>query len=76
MKDLVENIARALVDQPEEVSVTLIEGQQTTVLELQVAQDDLGKVIGKQGRTARAMRALLGVAGSKENQRYVLEILE
>lgn len=76
MKDLVENIARALVDQPEEVSVTLIEGQQTTVLELQVAQEDLGKVIGKQGRTARAMRTLLGVAGTKGNQRYVLEILE
>jgi predicted RNA-binding protein YlqC (UPF0109 family) len=76
MKDLVENIARSLVDKPEEVSVTLIEGQQTTVLELQVAQEDLGKVIGKQGRTARAMRALLGVAGTKENQRYVLEILE
>jgi len=76
MKELVENIARALVDQPDEVSVTLIEGQQTTVLELQVAQEDLGKVIGKQGRTARAMRTLLGAAGSKENQRYVLEILE
>jgi len=76
MKDLVENIARALVDEPDEVSVTLIEGQQTTVLELQVAQEDLGKVIGKQGRTARAMRTLLGAAGSKENQRYVLEILE
>lgn len=76
MKELVENIARALVDQPDEVSVTLIEGQQTTVLELQVAQEDLGKVIGKQGRTARAMRTLLGAAGSKEKQRYVLEILE
>ncbi len=76
MKELVEKIARSLVDQPEEVSVTLVEGQQTTVLELQVAQDDLGKVIGKQGRTARAMRTLLGAAGTKENKRYVLEILE
>ena len=76
MKELVEKIARSLVDQPEEVSVTLVEGQQTTVLELQVAQDDLGKVIGKQGRTARAMRTLLGAAGTKESKRYVLEILE
>ena len=76
MKELVEKIARSLVDQPEEVAVTLVEGQQTTVLELQVAQEDLRKVIGKQGRTARAMRTLLGVAGTKENQRYVLEILE
>jgi predicted RNA-binding protein YlqC (UPF0109 family) len=76
MKELVEQIARALVDEPDEVVVTLIEGQQTTVLELEVAPDDLGKVIGKQGRTARAMRTLLSTAGLKENKRYVLEILE
>jgi predicted RNA-binding protein YlqC (UPF0109 family) len=65
MKELVEQIARGLVDEPEEVAVTLIEGQQTTVLELEVAPDDLGKVIGKQGRTARAMRTLLSTAGLK-----------
>ena len=76
MKDLVENIARALVDQPEEVSVTLIEGQQTTVLELQVAQEDLGKVIGRQGRTARAIRTILGASGTKQKKHFVLEILE
>jgi uncharacterized protein len=76
MRELVERIARSLVDEPEEVAVTEVEGQQTTVLELQVAPEDLGKVIGKQGRTARAMRTLLGAAGMKQNKRYVLEILE
>jgi len=76
MKELVEEIARALVDRPEEVEVTQVDGEQTTVLELRVAPDDLGKVIGKQGRTARAMRTLVGAAGLKENKRYVLEILE
>lgn len=76
MRELVERIARSLVDEPEEVAVTEVEGQQTTVLELQVAPEDLGKVIGKQGRTARAMRTLLGAAGMKQSKRYVLEILE
>ena len=76
MRELVERIARSLVDEPEEVAVTEVEGQQTTVLELQVAPEDLGKVIGKQGRTARAMRTLLGAAGTKQSKRYVLEILE
>lgn len=76
MKDLVERIARQLVDHPEEVAVTQVDGEQTTVLELRVAEEDLGKVIGKQGRTARAMRTLMACAGLKEGKRYVLEILE
>jgi predicted RNA-binding protein YlqC (UPF0109 family) len=76
MKQLVESIARALVDQPDRVQVTEIAGEQTTVLELRVATEDLGKVIGKQGRTARAMRTLLAAAGMKIRKRFVLEILE
>jgi len=76
MKDLIAYIARALVDRPEEVSVTEIEGEQTSVLELKVAKDDLGKVIGKQGRTARAMRTILSAASTKINKRSVLEIIE
>jgi hypothetical protein len=76
MEDLVGNIARALVDNPDEVQVSVVEGEQTTVVELRVDQQDLGKVIGKQGRTARAIRTLLGAAGTKENKRVLLEILE
>lgn len=76
MRELVEDIAKALVDSPEEVTVTEVEGEQTTVLELRVAQPDLGKVIGKQGRTARAIRTILGAAGMKLRKRFVLEILE
>ncbi|HLH37920.1 MAG TPA: KH domain-containing protein [Bryobacteraceae bacterium] len=76
MKDLVTEIARALVDIPEEVSVREVEGEQVTVLELRVAPSDLGKVIGKQGRTARSIRTLLGAAGMKLNRRFTLEILE
>ncbi len=76
MKELVEQIAKALVDDPDAVTVSAIEGEQTTVLELRVAQTDLGKVIGKQGRTARAIRTLLGAAGMKLHKRFVLEILE
>ncbi|HLV01151.1 MAG TPA: KH domain-containing protein [Acidobacteriota bacterium] len=76
MRELVEEIAKALVDSPEQVSVTEVEGEQTTVLELRVAQPDLGKVIGKQGRTARAIRTILGAAGMKLRKRFVLEILE
>ena len=76
MKDLVEEIARALVDHPEDVRVTEVEGEQTTVLELRVHNDDLGKVIGRQGRTARAIRTLLAAAGMKVQKRFVLEILE
>jgi len=76
MKDLLEEIARALVDYPEDVHVTEVEGEQTTVLELRVRNDDLGKVIGRQGRTARALRTLLSAAGMKVQKRFVLEILE
>ena len=76
MKDLVTEIAKALVDIPEEVTVREIEGEQVTVLELRVAPSDLGKVIGKQGRTARSIRTLLGAAGMKLNRRFTLEILE
>ncbi|MDH3797955.1 MAG: KH domain-containing protein [Desulfobacterales bacterium] len=76
MKDLISYIAQALVDHPEEVSVTEIEGNQTSVLELKVAKEDIGKVIGKQGRTARAMRTILGAASAKIKKRTVLEIIE
>ena len=76
MKELVEEIAKALVDEPEQVAVRQIDGEQATVLELRVAPGDLGKVIGKQGRTARSIRTLLGAAGMKLNRRFTLEILE
>jgi predicted RNA-binding protein YlqC (UPF0109 family) len=76
MKDLLEEIAKALVDNPDEVQVTEVEGEQTTVLELRVRNEDLGKVIGRQGRTARAIRTLLAAAGMKIHKRFVLEILE
>jgi predicted RNA-binding protein YlqC (UPF0109 family) len=76
MKDLIESIAKALVDQPEKVQVREVQGEQTTVLELRVATEDLGKVIGKQGKTARAMRTLLAAGGMKIRKRFVLEILE
>jgi len=76
MKELVEIIATALVDNPEAVVVNEVEGEATTVLELRVAQQDLGKVIGKQGRTARAIRTSLSAGGMKVKKRFVLEILE
>lgn len=76
MKALVTEIAKALVDIPDEVVVREVEGEQVTVLELRVAPSDLGKVIGKQGRTARSIRTLLGAAGMKLNRRFTLEILE
>ncbi len=76
MKDLIEQIAQALVDKPEEVMVTAIEGNQATVLELKVAKEDLGKIIGKQGRTARSLRTILGAASAKVKKRVVLEIVE
>jgi len=76
MKELIEYIAKLLVDNPEEVSVTELEGEQTSVIELKVAKEDLGKVIGKQGRTARAMRTILSGASMKLKKRSVLEILE
>ena len=70
MRELVEDIAKALVDIPEEVSVREVQGEQVTVLELKVAPSDLGKVIGKQGRTARSVRTILGAAGMKLNRRF------
>ena len=76
IRELVEEIAKALVDIPDDVSVREVEGEQVTVLELKVAPSDLGKVIGKQGRTARSIRTLLGAAGMKLNRRFTLEILE
>jgi predicted RNA-binding protein YlqC (UPF0109 family) len=76
MKDLIEYMAKVLVDKPDEVRVTELEGKQTSVIELRVAKEDLGKVIGKQGRTARAMRTILGAASTKIKKRSVLEILE
>ena len=76
MKELIEYIARALVDNPDDVTVSEVEGNQTSVLELKVAKEDLGKVIGKQGRTARAMRTILSAASAKVKKRTVLEIIE
>jgi hypothetical protein len=76
MKELLEEIAMGLVDKPDEVEVEEVDGEQTTVLELRVAQDDLGKVIGRQGRTARAIRTILGAAGTKVRKHFVLEILD
>ena len=76
MKELISYIAQALVDKPEEVVVTEIEGEQTSVIELKVAKDDLGKVIGKQGKTAQAMRTLLTAIAAKEGKRAILKILD
>ena len=76
LKELISYIASSLVDKSDQVQVTEVEGEQTTVLELRVAKEDLGKVIGRQGRTARAMRTILGAASSKVKKRAVLEILE
>ncbi|UCG78581.1 MAG: KH domain-containing protein [Nitrospirota bacterium] len=76
MKELVEEIAKALVDSPEEVKVSEIEGEKTTVFELRVAEGDIGKVIGKKGNTARAIRSILSAAGTKLGKRCVLEIMD
>jgi predicted RNA-binding protein YlqC (UPF0109 family) len=76
LKELIEMIAKALVDYPEQVEVSELEGEQTSVIELRVAKEDLGKVIGKQGRTARAMRTILSAASTKIRKRAVLEIIE
>jgi predicted RNA-binding protein YlqC (UPF0109 family) len=76
LKSLIEEMAKALVDHPDKVKVTEIEGEQTSVIELKVAKEDLGKVIGRQGRTARAMRTILSAASTKLNKRAVLEIIE
>ncbi len=76
LKDLVEYLAKALVDNPEEVKVTEVEGESATVLELSVAKTDLGKVIGRQGKTARAMRTILGASSAKLGKKSILEIVE
>ncbi len=76
MKDLISYIAQALVDFPDEVEVSAVEGKHTTVLELRVAKKDMGKIIGKQGRTAQAIRTILSAASGKTRKRHVLEILE
>ena len=76
MRELLELIAKSLVDSPDEVEVTEVEGEQTTVLELRVAREDLGKVIGKQGRTARSIRTIVASAGMKLKKRVVFEIIE
>ena len=76
MKELIEMIAKALVDVPDQVKVDEVVGEQTTVVELKVAKEDLGKVIGKQGRTASAMRTILNAAATKLRKRCVLEIIE
>lgn len=76
MKDLISCIAKALVDEPEQVSVSEIEGSQTNVLELSVAKMDMGKIIGKQGRNAQALRTILNAAAGKTRRRYTLEIVE
>ncbi|HEY3078994.1 MAG TPA: KH domain-containing protein [Chloroflexota bacterium] len=75
MKELIEYIARSLVDHPESVKVTQVEGEQSIIFELQVAQEDMGKIIGKEGRIANAMRTLLKVAAAREGKRAVLEII-
>lgn len=76
LKDLVEYIVKNLVDRPDNVSVSEISGEQATIIELRVAPEDLGKVIGKGGKTARSIRTLVHAAASKEHKRAVLEILE
>lgn len=76
MRMLVEQIAQALVDAPSQVQVTAVDGDQGTVLELRVADGDLGKVIGKQGRTAKSIRTILGAASMKLKRRFTLEIIE
>jgi uncharacterized protein len=76
MRELVESIAKALVDHPDQVQVKAVEGEQVTVFELRVHPEDLGKVIGRQGRTAKSIRTLLGAAGMKLKKRFTLEILE
>lgn len=73
---LIEQVAKFLVDQPDQVSVTQVDDDQGSVLELEVALDDVGKVIGRQGRVARALRNLLGAAGVRANKRFTLEIVE
>ena len=76
MKEVVELIAKSLVDNPDEVQVTQLDGEQSSIIELKVAPEDVGKVIGKQGRTAQAIRVILGAAGMKLKKRFILEIID
>ena len=76
MKDLIKYIAQSLVDNPDKVEVSEVHGEQTSVIELRVAKEDLGKVIGKQGKTAKAMRTILSASSAKVHKRTVLEIIE
>ena len=76
MKELIEYIAKSLVDHPDMVKVTEVEGERTSVIELSVAKEELGKIIGKQGNTARAMRTILSAASTKQKKRTILEIIE
>ena len=76
MKELVEVIAKSLVDHPDAVSVQEVEGEQSIILELKVADDDMGKVIGKQGRIAKAIRTVIKAAATKEDKRVMLEIIQ
>jgi uncharacterized protein len=76
MKELIEAIAKALVDNPDQVAVRAVEGEHVTILELRVHPTDIGKVIGKQGRTARSLRTILAASGMKLKKRFTLEILE
>jgi len=76
MREIIRKIVKAIVDSPEDVNISEIDGGRTTIIELKVAKDDIGKVIGKQGRTISAIRTLLASAGGKEKVRYVLELIE
>jgi predicted RNA-binding protein YlqC (UPF0109 family) len=76
MKDMIENIAKALVNKPDEVQVSEVAGEETIVVELRVSQEDLGRVIGRKGQTAIAMRTILNAAGTRSGRKYLLEILE
>lgn len=76
MKELIEKIAQALVDDPDQVDIKLVEGEQASVIELKVAKDDIGKIIGKRGNTANAIRAILSAASGKGKKRFLLEIID
>ena len=76
MKELIKHIVQALVDHPEQVTISAVEGKQSTVLEIKVAKEDIGKIIGKQGRTAQAIRTILNAASAKAKKRTIMEIIE
>jgi predicted RNA-binding protein YlqC (UPF0109 family) len=76
MKDLIEKIAQALVDNPDQVEINAVEGEHSTVIELKVAKEDIGKIIGKRGNTANAIRAILNAASGKSKRRVSLEIID